>query len=167
MIEVSLEPLERLAVEAVLRPVDSDWSALSPAMRRLELAAGAEWAERLSSQGELPVGSALISDAGELPSSFVIHVAIRSGEEPVSRRSVDAGLRNALRRAEEWGLKEIGLPLLGTGPGNLDPEDACRTIAPLLRDFAGPAEAGGGRAVVCCADRTEEDHARRILADGG
>ena len=136
-------------VEAVLRPVRTDWAALTSEVRHLELAAGEAWRERCSAQGELPLGSAAITDGGELAAEFVIHVAVASEEDGATERSVVVGLENGLRRAEEWEIRELALPLLGTGPGALDPESACRAMAPLLESFE--AE-GPDRLVLVCSE---------------
>lgn len=135
MIRAEEGELADLEVEAILRPVRTDWAALTSDARRLELAAGEAWRDRCSAQGELPLGSAAITDGGELAAEFVIHVAVASEDEAATARSVAAGLENGLRRAQEWEIRELGMPLLGIGPGALDPEAACRAMAPLLEAF--------------------------------
>lgn len=158
MIDIRDCELAEAGTRAVLRPVAADWSATSPATRRLELAAGEAWSSRCRGIGELPIGSALITDAGALPAEFVIHVAIRSREEAVSETSVRLALTNGLRRAREWAVLELALPLIGTGPGNLEPEAACEAMDGALADFEGLA---GSRLVVCSRDRFELAAARR------
>jgi O-acetyl-ADP-ribose deacetylase (regulator of RNase III) len=163
VIEILEVELADVSAAAVLRPVSGDWSAVSPATRRLELAAGTEWADRCRALGDLPVGSAVITDAGGLGAEFVIHVAIRSPEESVNARSVRRGVTNGLRRAEEWGITEVALPLMGTGPGNLEPDTACEAMDEALRSFAGASEEA--RVVVCCPDPFELETARRWWGD--
>jgi O-acetyl-ADP-ribose deacetylase (regulator of RNase III) len=129
-------------------------------VRRLELAAGPEWVERCRALGELPVGSAVITDAGGLTAEFVIHAAVRSPDEPVSQRTVRTAVTNGLRRAEEWGVSEVALPLVGTGPGNLDADAACSAMDEALRAFA-----ARGRVVVCSSDGFELETARGWWAE--
>lgn len=148
MIEVVDRPLAEVRAEAMIRPVRTDWAAITTDGRQIELAAGEEWAERCAAQGELPLGSAAITDAGELAAEFVIHVAVASQEQPATRRSVRRGLENGLRRAGEWEVVDVASPLLGTGPGALDPEAACRAMTPLLEAWDA---AGGGRRMRVCA----------------
>lgn len=150
MIRTSDADLARARVEAILRPVRTDWAALTSDVRRLEQAAGDEWRERCAAQGELPLGSAAITDAGELAAQFVIHVAVATETAGATPRSVAAGLENGLRRAEEWEIREMAMPLLGTGPGALDPETACRVMAPLLEAF--DAKDPDRRVLVCSED---------------
>jgi O-acetyl-ADP-ribose deacetylase len=134
VIRVVLGDIAGSGAEAVLRSVSADWSAVTPAMRRLELAAGDLVREQCRRLGDLPVGSAVITGAGDLAAHFMIHVAVRSFEEPVSAAGVRRGLQNGLRRAGEWGIRRIALAPMGTGAGNLDADDAAAIMLPLLRE---------------------------------
>jgi O-acetyl-ADP-ribose deacetylase len=123
------------SAEAVLRPVSAEWTAVTAATRRLEVGAGQDLERQCRSLGELPVGSAVITGAGDLPAKFMIHVIIRSLDEPVTAAGVRRGLDNGLRRATEWGIRHVALPPLGTGAGNLDAGEAADIMVPLLRDW--------------------------------
>lgn len=147
MIEVREDPLAGAGTEALVRPIRTDWAAITTASRQVEVSAGEEWRERCAAQGELPLGSAAITDGGDLDAEFVIHAAVASPEEGASRRSVRRGLENGLRRADEWDVGEVAMPLLGAGPGALDVEASCRIMAPLLDRWVG---AGADRRVVVC-----------------
>jgi hypothetical protein len=126
--------LAGVAAEAVLRPVSAEWTAVTHAMRRLELAAGDGPGEQCRRLGELPVGSAVITPAGDLPAQFMIHVIVRSLEEPVSGAGVRRALQNGLRRIAEWGIQRVAMAPLGTGAGNLDADEAASIMIPLLLD---------------------------------
>lgn len=134
MIEVRLGELAGLEVAAFLRPIAADGSAATAASRRMELAAGSAPAEQLQSLGEFPVGSALITPAGSLAADYLVHVVVRSYDQPVVAESVRRALVNGLRRLDEWGIESVALPLLGTGAGNLDPEEAVAVMVPTLLD---------------------------------
>jgi O-acetyl-ADP-ribose deacetylase len=118
--------------EAVLRPVSAEWAAVTPAMRRLELAAGPEVDAQCRTLGELPVGSAIITGAGALPAQFMIHVVVRSLDEPVTGSGVRRGFRNGLRRLTEWGIRRVAMPPFGTGAGNLDADESAAIMIPAL-----------------------------------
>jgi O-acetyl-ADP-ribose deacetylase (regulator of RNase III) len=133
MIRVVTAELAAAETAAVLRPVTAEWAAPTPAMRRLELAAGPEVEAHCRRLGELPVGSAVVTPGGGLRAGFLVHVVIRSVDRPVSVEAVRRGLRNGLRRLAEWGLESVALPPLGTGAGNLDAEDAADAMVPVLR----------------------------------
>lgn len=135
MIEVWRGDLAEATVSALLRPITAVGESATAAARRVELAAGRDPLEQLERFGELPVGAAVITAAGSLAADYLIHVVVRSLEQPVTAAVVRQCLTNAFRRLDEWGIESVALPLLGTGAGNLDPEDAVAVVVPLLREF--------------------------------
>ena len=132
MIRVILSEPTRVSSEAILRSVTSELAADTAFSREVELGAGEEVVRRLQAMGELPVGAAVVTPGGDLPVPFLIHVVLRSLEEPVGPEAIRAGLRNGLRRTQELGLESLALPPLGTGAGNLDPQEAAAVMVPLL-----------------------------------
>lgn len=144
MIRIVVGDLADTAAEAVLRPVSSEWAAVTPAMRRLEVAAGPTVEAQCRTLGELPVGSAVITPAGDLAARFMIHVVVRSVDEPVTEAGVRRALQNGLRRVTEWGIGRVAMPPLGTGAGNLDADESAAIMMPALldhmRDTGTPAE---------------------------
>lgn len=135
MIRVTRSELADARVGAVLRPVTAEWTAVTPAMRRLEMAAGTGVEEHCRRMGELPVGSAVLTLAGDLPAEFMIHVIVRSVDEGVTVEGVRRGLQNGLRRLAEWKIESAAIAPLGTGAGNLEAEECARTMIPLLREY--------------------------------
>ncbi|MEJ2215705.1 MAG: macro domain-containing protein [Gemmatimonadota bacterium] len=134
MIEVRQADLAVLAAGAVMRPVAADFSAVTPAMRRLDQAAGAAVAAQCRQMGALPLGSAVITAGGDLAAEYLVHVAVRSEEEAVSGSTVRRGILNGLRRLSEWEVETVAMPLLGTGAGNLDAEDAAQILVSVLAE---------------------------------
>ncbi|HEX6307011.1 MAG TPA: macro domain-containing protein [Longimicrobiales bacterium] len=132
MIRIVQGELAEAAAEAVLRPVSAEWTAVTHAMRRLELAAGEVPAEQCRRLGELPVGSAVITPAGDLPAQFMVHAIVRSVDEPVTPAGVRRALQNGLRRLAEWGIARVAMAPLGTGAGNLDADEAASIMIPTL-----------------------------------
>src|SRR5690606_34790560 len=98
VIRVVQAPLEEAETAAVLWPVTAEWDAVTAPMRRFELAAGPEPAEQARRLGELPVGSAVITGAGNLRAQFIVHAIVRSMDEPVTAPGVRRALQNGLRR---------------------------------------------------------------------
>jgi O-acetyl-ADP-ribose deacetylase (regulator of RNase III) len=162
MIEVLLADLVAVEAEGILRSVSSDLTSDTALSRALELAAGSGVVERLSAMGDLPVGGAVITPAGDLNASFLIHAVIQSPEEPVTATGTRLALQNGLRRAEEWGLETLALPPLGTGAGNLDAEASAGFMVPLLQDhllsFHHP-----GRVTLVVGSEYEEDVFRQAV----
>lgn len=146
MIEVEVGELATAVAGAVVRPVASDFSAVTSAMRRFDQAAGAAMADQCARLGELPLGSAVITAAGDLPADFVVHVAVRSAAENPSPAVVRRGLLNALRRLSDWGIDSVALTPLGTGAGNLDAEEAAAVMVPVIVEHL--RQAGGALRVI-------------------
>lgn len=168
MIEVRVGELADAEAAALVRPVASDFSAVTLAMRRFDEAAGPEVAEQCARLGELPLGSAVITAAGTLAADFIVHVAVRSGEENPTPGVVRRGLRNALRRLDDWEIETVALVPLGTGAGNLDAEESAAVMVPLLakhvRETGRPS-----RVLVLVEDGYEETvfaAAARAVAEG-
>ncbi|HEX7117621.1 MAG TPA: macro domain-containing protein [Longimicrobiales bacterium] len=163
MIEVRTGELADAGEAALLRPVDAGWSAVTPATRRLELAAGPALAEQCRRLGELPVGSAAITGAGVLRAEFMVHVVVRSAEEPVTPAGVRRALVNGLRRLTEWGIESVAMPPLGTGAGNLDAEESARIMVPaILEHQRGPARPL--RVAIVVESEYELEAFRRVVA---
>lgn len=132
MIRIVVGRLEEMAVPAYLRPVAADGSPVTPAMRRLEAAAGEPVREQMRRGGDLPVGSALITPAGDLSADFLVSMVVRSQDEPVTEAAVERALVNGLRRLREWAIDMAATVPLGTGAGNLDAESSARVMIDTL-----------------------------------
>ena len=162
MIDVVLGDIADIHATAIVHPVSAEWDPVTPAMRRLELAAGQVVAEQCNKMGELPVGSAVITSAGDAHAEFMVHVIVRSIFEPVSELVVQRGLQNCLRRCAEWGIDQLAVPPLGTGAGNLDAEEVAQLMIPIL--FGHMADAQYPSAVILVTEsQYERDAFEQIL----
>ena len=144
MIEVRTGELAEVAAEvaadAVVRPVGTDFSAVTPAMRRFEQAAGEAVAEQCRLLGDIPMGAAVITAGGALAVDLIVHVAVRSPDENATRPVVRQGLVNALRRLNEWGATSVAMAPLGTGAANLDAETAADLMLSTLVEHGSGVE---------------------------
>ena len=140
MIDIIQGDIANTSASAIMHPVSAEWDPVTPAMRRLEIAAGEVVAQQCAKIGDLPVGSAVITGAGNVPADFLVHVIVRSVTEPVSEWVVQRGLQNGLRRCVEWGIEKIAIPPIGTGAGNLDAEEVASLMIPILLDHMNDAQ---------------------------
>ncbi|HUP87884.1 MAG TPA: macro domain-containing protein [Longimicrobiales bacterium] len=140
MIDVTLADIATVSATAIMHPVSAEWDPVTQAMRRLEIAAGEAVAAQSEKVGELPIGSAVITAAGDLNADFLIHVIVRSVTEPVSEWVVQRGLQNGLRRCVEWGIDRVAVPAIGTGAGNLDAEEVASLMIPIIFDHMNDAQ---------------------------
>jgi O-acetyl-ADP-ribose deacetylase (regulator of RNase III) len=175
VIRVVIGELAAQTHEGLVRTVRSDLSPATAASRDVLQRAGVAVAERLQPMGPIPVGGAVITPAGELASSFLIHVVTSSDDEPESPASVRKALLNGLRRAAEWGLRSLAVPALGTGAGTMDYEEAARALIEVLREHAGESPIPDEIAIVVRGEyeaevfggMVESPQADPLVAEGG
>ena len=88
--------------------------------------------------GSTPVGTAVMTGAGELPAKQVIHaVGPRMGEGDEDRKLASA-VRSSLALADRNGLKSIALPALSTGNFGFPMDRAARiTLTEIHRYLQG------------------------------
>lgn len=173
MIRVVLSELVDMECEGILRSVVADLSADTPVSRSVELGAGQEVMARLYAMAPLPVGAAVITPGGGLKAGFLIHVVLRSSEEPVRPEGIRAALVNGLRRAREWGIASLALPPLGVGAGHLLAEDSAALMVPLIEDHQSRHEHPAEVVIVASSEYEREvfagalETARRRAASRG
>ena len=132
MISVVVGDLVERTEEAVMRPVRSDLAPLTPASRDLGLGAGEKMQSRLAQLGVVPVGGAVLTPAGDLTTSYLIHTVTADPEEPQTSLTVQKAVRNGLRRAADLGISSLALPPLGLSVGSMGAEETARVLVELL-----------------------------------
>lgn len=145
--------------DAVMRSVGADLEACTAVCGAIGIEAGEELLERLRGFGEIPVGGAIVTPGGRLRSAYLIHVVLRSREEPITMESVAHAFRNGLRQAAEWQVDTLAVPALGTGAGNLDAEVAAAVMFSVLHRHEGPYPR---EVVVTVASEYEEEAFRAM-----
>lgn len=84
--------------------------------------------------GPIKVGGAAITGAGRLKARYVIHAAAM-GDLPVSPDSIRNATRSALELAQEFGIRSLAFPVLGTGIGGFPFSEAARIMVEEVRSF--------------------------------
>ena len=139
-----VDDLAFVDVDAVVRPATDVLQPTASALRHFDEIGGPRFKEQLQLRDPLAIGAAIVTDAGELASEFVIHAIIRSASEQVSADGVRRALVSALQRAAAWQFAAVALPPVGTGPGNLPIERAaqlmCEVVQAHTRQEAFPSE---------------------------
>ena len=157
-VTVEVGDLVDAATEVVARPVRADGAAVTSAGRRLELAAGPAVTRHLAGLGDLPPGSAVLTPGGDLAAAYVLHLVVRSAEEPLTVATVRRALEQGLARVADWGLGSLTLPALGTGVGGLEIETAAALVADVIAG-ADAFRASGGRVVIL----VDSDYEREVF----
>lgn len=132
-VEVRVDDPAFFEGDALARPATARLAAITPVMRRLELAAGPRLRDQLRVQDPLPIGSAVVTGAGDLPVELMIHGVIQSETEPVTPDGVRRALRSMLQRTLDWQLGIVGIVPFGLGAGNLAAEDSATLLAEAIR----------------------------------
>jgi O-acetyl-ADP-ribose deacetylase (regulator of RNase III) len=101
-------------------------TGVAGAVRR---AAGPTVQEECNRHGSIRVGEAALTGAGRLRVRRIIHAAVM-GDEPVSARSLRDSTVASLALAAQHGLLRVAFPVLGSGVGGFDFEEA----ASIMRD---------------------------------
>jgi O-acetyl-ADP-ribose deacetylase (regulator of RNase III) len=88
--------------------------------------------EECDRHGPIGVGDAALTGAGNLTVRWVIHAAAM-GDEPVSERSIRDSTAAAVRLAAERGMQRIAVPVLGSGVGGFDFDQAAIIMRDAIR----------------------------------
>ena len=128
MIQVVLDDLAFLEVDAVVRPANHTLDPASSVSTHLDQLAGQTFSTIRQVAAPLEIGSAVVTTAGELAAPYVLHVVISTDEINADRSTVRTALASAWHRATEWQLARIATPLVGSGAGQLSLEDAAELM---------------------------------------
>jgi O-acetyl-ADP-ribose deacetylase (regulator of RNase III) len=154
--------LASVAADAVVRPANGNLEAITPALRRLELAAGLRFREYCHAQRELGVGAAVVTPAGDLAVELVVHAVIMTRAEPVTETGVRRAAESALRQAAQWHIGTLALPPLGTGAGQLSTEDAAEALLDVIWEHGRNAEQPATVVIVVETDAEREIFEARL-----
>lgn len=136
-IAVTIDDLAFVPADAVARPVNAELRAVTPVIRRLEQAAGDALLRQLHLSQPLEVGAAVVTGAGQVQASLMIHAVVSTQTEPVSREGVRRATASALQRAHDFAIEHLAIAPFGLGAGNLDLDDAAITMVAAMRAHHG------------------------------
>ncbi len=105
-------------------------AGVAGAIRR---AGGPSIQEECDRHGAILVGQAAITGAGNMAVRHVIHAAAM-GDAPVSHRSIRDSTEASLELAARHDLKRVAFPVLGSGIGGFDFEEAATIMRDAIRE---------------------------------
>jgi O-acetyl-ADP-ribose deacetylase len=110
------------------------WWLLSPhgVSKAIKNRAGTLPFRELAKQGKLQLGQAILTNAGKLPFQGIIHVAGINLLWKASEKSIQDSVRNAISIAKEKGFQSIAFPIIGSGSGNFNEEQALKCMNKAL-----------------------------------
>lgn len=93
----------------------------------IKRAGGREIETEAVEKGPIDVGEAIVTGAGRLKASYIIHAAVMGPDLRTDAEKIRRAAENSLKRAEGLGIKSLAFPALGTGVGGF-PLDECARI---------------------------------------
>jgi O-acetyl-ADP-ribose deacetylase (regulator of RNase III) len=101
---------------------------------------GVEIEEEAMSKGPIPVGEAVVTQAGDLKARYVIHAAVMGQDLVTSEEYIRLATLNSLKRAEELKLESVAFPAFGTGVGGFPVDTCARIMLEAVRGFSHQAQ---------------------------
>jgi len=96
--------------------------------------AGIKPFKELRKVGLIPLGGAVLTCAGDLPFKGIIHVAGINLLWRSSAQSITASTKNAIKLAAANNYKTIALPVIGSGSGGFDQDQAITIMIDALAE---------------------------------
>lgn len=131
--------ITRQDVDAVVNAANSALAGGGGVDGAIHRAGGPQIMAECREIGGCPPGHAVVTTAGELPASFVIHAVgprWRGGDEGEAELLADA-YRNSLRRAVENGARSVAFPSISTGAYGFPVDRAARIALRTVTEFVG------------------------------
>lgn len=130
-IELQIAEIWGLDVDAVVHSTDTHLT-INPRLLQL---AGPTLQDECQGIGWCDIGSAIITDAGNLPAGRIIHAAGPRWGEGSERGKLASATWNVLSLAEESQFKSIALPAISTGAMGYPLENCALTMLTEMIDF--------------------------------
>ena len=128
-------------VDAVINAANASLVLGSGVAGALRRRAGPSLQVECDSAGPIDVGRAVLTGAGDLPATYVIHAAVmqEAGGE-ASEQSVRESLAHALEIADEAECRVVACPALGTGVGGFAMQRCAEVSLEVARACLGEAK---------------------------
>jgi len=134
LIKVERADLTTLEVDAIVNAANTELVMGGGVAGAIKRRGGAEIEREAVKLGPIPVGEAVVTEAGKLPAKYVIHAATMAMDFQTDEGKIRLATRNSLLRAEERELRSIAFPALGTGVGGFPVREAARVMLEEIRD---------------------------------
>lgn len=143
--------ITELSVDAVVNPANEKLKLGKGVAGAILEKGGASIQKECNRIGGTPVGTAVITGAGDLEAEHVIHAVGPKMGEGDEDRKLSSAVRSALALADRHGLRSIAIPAISTGVFGF-PMDRCAriTLTEIHRYLQGGTKLQ--RVVVCLFD---------------
>jgi O-acetyl-ADP-ribose deacetylase (regulator of RNase III) len=126
--------LTELEVDAVVNPANSSGRMGGGVAGAIKRRGGKSIEKDAVAQAPIPVGEAVITQAGKMKANFVIHApTMKKPTQKTDRDQVFRATAAAMKLAQKKGLLTVAFPGMGTGVGKVAPEDAAGAMVEAIR----------------------------------
>ena len=158
--------ITELDVEAFVFDIESDVKLGAGFGSAIQRRGGIVIQKELDQIGACPTGEAVVTQAGILKADYIIHVNGPKFREADEEDKLRSAIKNALRRADEKGIKRLAIPPIGTGLYQV-PLDLCvrvtsDTVARHLENGTTLEEV-----LIVTMDEREYDPFKQAIEGGG
>lgn len=138
--EIILErgDITEFEVDAIVNAAAGDLTMSSGVAGAIKRKGGIIIEEEALREGPVEVGDVVVTTAGNLAASYVIHAAVMGPDQKTSPDLVRQATLATLRRADDLRLHSLACPAFGTGVGRVAPRDCASAMAGAFRSHFGP-----------------------------
>ena len=125
-----------LCVDGIVNPANSYGYMGGGVAAALKEAGGEEIELEAISHAPIPIGHAILTTAGTLKASYIIHSpTMAQPAEKIDASNVKEATWAALEAADERHLKKIAIPGMGTGEGEVPKRKAAEAMIETIVNF--------------------------------
>jgi len=128
--------LTKISCDAIVNPANSYGYMGGGVAGAIKRAGGIIIEKEAVSKAPIPVGKAVVTTAGSLPSKHVIHApTMKQPATNIGVENVKLATKAAFDLAFKLKLKSIAIPGMGTGVGGVPTSDAAKAIIEIAKEF--------------------------------
>ena len=134
-LEIVQGDITEISVDAIVNAANNHLWMGAGVAEAIKRKGGQRIEQEAVSQGPVNVGEAVITSAGNLLASHVIHAVGMGQDLTTNGDKVASATRSSLALADENHLVNIAFPAIGTGVGGLSLEACAKTMIDTTVDF--------------------------------
>jgi O-acetyl-ADP-ribose deacetylase (regulator of RNase III) len=96
---------------------------------------GPQILDECTHHGSIDIGDAVLTNAGNLKTGAVIHVALTEYDGQITKENIEMSLRNCLKLANKQRFKSIAIPDMSVGISRFPPEECAETVCMVLKEY--------------------------------
>ncbi len=135
IVRVIMTDLLTREVDAIVNSANSFLKMEMGLAAAIKEAGGEKIEQEAVEAAPISVGAAVITGAGDLKASYVVHAAIMGTDGTTNEDKVRMAVLNVLRRCGEKDIATVAMPILGAGSGGLSMNIAAETMLREIYEY--------------------------------